>query len=87
MRLGLSWDDAATVIVSTICLYLAFLLMVRVVGQRAFAGRHAPAQNYGVEWADQSGRRRHRDWRTTPEAPWGGRRSVAATATLPSAPR
>ncbi|MEU4214169.1 YetF domain-containing protein [Actinoplanes sp. NPDC026623] len=37
MRLGLRWDDAATVIVSTVCLYLAFLLMVRVVGQRTFA--------------------------------------------------
>jgi hypothetical protein len=51
------------------------------------AGRYAQAQNRGVESADQSGHRRHRDWRTTPEAPLSGRRSVAATATLQSAPR
>ncbi|WP_199516655.1 DUF421 domain-containing protein [Nucisporomicrobium flavum] len=37
MRLGLTWGGAAAVIVSTVCLYTAFLLMLRVVGQRAFA--------------------------------------------------
>ena len=37
MRLGLGWVDAATVVVSTIVVYLAFLVMLRIVGQRALA--------------------------------------------------
>ena len=35
MRLGVSWTDGATVLVSAIGLYLAFLIMLRIVGQRA----------------------------------------------------
>lgn len=37
MRLGLSWTDAATVVVSTVGVYLAFLLLLRLAGQRALA--------------------------------------------------
>ncbi len=37
MRLGLSWTDAATVVVSTIGIYLTFLVLIRMVGQRALA--------------------------------------------------
>src|SRR3954451_3838065 len=37
MRLGLSWTEAATVVVSTIGIYLTFLVLIRIVGQRAFA--------------------------------------------------
>jgi uncharacterized membrane protein YcaP (DUF421 family) len=38
MRLGLSWTDAVTVVLSAIGVYLAFLVLIRVVGQRALAG-------------------------------------------------
>jgi uncharacterized membrane protein YcaP (DUF421 family) len=37
MRLGLSWIDAATVVVSAVGIYLAFLVLLRIVGQRAVA--------------------------------------------------
>src|SRR5690242_11325521 len=37
MRLGMSWTDAATVVVATIGMYLAFLILIRIVGQRALA--------------------------------------------------
>ncbi len=37
MRLGLSWTDAAAVVVSTIGIYLTFLVLIRIVGQRALA--------------------------------------------------
>jgi uncharacterized membrane protein YcaP (DUF421 family) len=37
MRLGLTWIEAATVIVSTVAVYLAFLILIRIVGQRALA--------------------------------------------------
>ncbi len=37
MRLGLSWTDAATVVVSTVGIYLGFLVLLRIVGQRALA--------------------------------------------------
>jgi len=37
MRLGLSWTEAATVVVSTIGIYLTFLVLIRIVGQRALA--------------------------------------------------
>jgi uncharacterized membrane protein YcaP (DUF421 family) len=37
VRLGLSWADAATVVVSAVGVYLAFLLLIRIVGQRALA--------------------------------------------------
>jgi uncharacterized membrane protein YcaP (DUF421 family) len=37
VRLGLSWPDAATVVVSTVGVYLAFLLLLRLAGQRALA--------------------------------------------------
>ncbi|GAA5125612.1 DUF421 domain-containing protein [Pseudonocardia adelaidensis] len=37
MRLGIGWPDAAGVVVSTIGIYLAFLLLLRIVGQRALA--------------------------------------------------
>jgi uncharacterized membrane protein YcaP (DUF421 family) len=37
MRLGLSWIDAATVVVSTVGVYLGFLVLIRLVGQRALA--------------------------------------------------
>jgi hypothetical protein len=51
------------------------------------AGRHAQAQNRGVGSAGQSGRRRHRGWRTTPKARQAGKTWVAAIATPRSAPR
>ena len=35
MRLGLTWTQAATVIVSTIGVYIAFLILLRIFGQRA----------------------------------------------------
>ena len=38
MRLGLSsWADAATVMISAVGVYLAFLILIRIVGQRALA--------------------------------------------------
>jgi uncharacterized membrane protein YcaP (DUF421 family) len=37
MRLGLSWTEAATVVVSTVGIYLGFLVLLRIVGQRAVA--------------------------------------------------
>lgn len=37
MRLGLQWTDAAAVVVSTIGIYLTFLVLIRIVGQRALA--------------------------------------------------
>lgn len=37
MRLGLSLTEAATVVVSTTGVYLAFLVLVKLVGQRALA--------------------------------------------------
>jgi uncharacterized membrane protein YcaP (DUF421 family) len=37
MRLGLSWMDTATVVVSTVGVYVGFLVLIRVVGQRALA--------------------------------------------------
>ena len=37
MRLGLSWTDAAAVVVSTIGIYVTFLVLIRIVGQRALA--------------------------------------------------
>jgi uncharacterized membrane protein YcaP (DUF421 family) len=37
MRLGLTWIEAATVLISTIAVYLAFLILIRIVGQRALA--------------------------------------------------
>lgn len=37
MRLGVSWTDAATVVVSTVGIYVAFLLLLRIAGQRAVA--------------------------------------------------
>ncbi|MEV4703169.1 YetF domain-containing protein [Actinoplanes sp. NPDC049316] len=37
MRWGLGWWDAVTVVGSAIGLYVAFLIMLRIVGQRAFA--------------------------------------------------
>ncbi len=37
MRLGLSWTEAATVVVSTVAMYLAFLILIRIVGQPALA--------------------------------------------------
>lgn len=33
----MSWTDAATVLVSAVGIYLAFLIMLRIVGQRALA--------------------------------------------------
>ena len=35
--MGLSWIDAATVVVSTVGIYLAFLVLLRIAGQRAVA--------------------------------------------------
>jgi hypothetical protein len=37
VRLGLGWADAATVVVSAIGVYLAFLVLLKIVGQRALA--------------------------------------------------
>lgn len=37
MRFGLGWADAAMVVISTIAVYVAFLVLLRVVGQRALA--------------------------------------------------
>jgi uncharacterized membrane protein YcaP (DUF421 family) len=37
MQLGIGWADAATVVVATVGIYLAFLIMLRLVGQRVFA--------------------------------------------------
>ena len=37
MRLGLSWTDAVSVVLSAIGVYLAFLILIRIVGQRALA--------------------------------------------------
>jgi uncharacterized membrane protein YcaP (DUF421 family) len=37
MELGLSWIEAAAVVVSTVAVYLAFLVLIRIVGQRAVA--------------------------------------------------
>lgn len=37
LRLGLTWGQAASVVISTIGIYLAFLVLIRVVGQRALA--------------------------------------------------
>src|SRR5437588_5399586 len=35
--LGVSWSSALTVVVATIGIYLAFLVLIRLVGQRALA--------------------------------------------------
>ena len=37
VRLGLSWTDAISVVLSAIGVYLAFLILIRIVGQRALA--------------------------------------------------
>lgn len=37
LRLGLTWSQAATVVVSTVGIYLTFLVLLRIVGQRALA--------------------------------------------------
>ncbi len=37
MRLGLSWTDASIVVISAVGVYLAFLILIRIVGQRALA--------------------------------------------------
>ena len=37
MRLGLSWTDAVSVVLSAIGVYLAFVILIRIVGQRALA--------------------------------------------------
>ncbi|GAB1692868.1 DUF421 domain-containing protein [Krasilnikovia sp. M28-CT-15] len=37
MRLGMSWADALTVVAAAAGVYLAFLVMIRVVGQQALA--------------------------------------------------
>jgi uncharacterized membrane protein YcaP (DUF421 family) len=37
MDLGLSWQQAASVVVSTIGIYVAFVVLLRLVGQRALA--------------------------------------------------
>lgn len=37
MRLGIGWADAAGVVISTVGVYLAFLILLRLVGQRALA--------------------------------------------------
>jgi hypothetical protein len=44
------------------------------------ADRYARPQACGVATADQPGRRRHRDWRTTPKAPQAGKTQAAAIA-------
>lgn len=36
-ELGLSWGEAATVVVSTVGIYLTFIVLLRIVGQRALA--------------------------------------------------
>jgi uncharacterized membrane protein YcaP (DUF421 family) len=36
-QLGISWTQAAMVVVSTVSIYLTFILFVRVVGQRSLA--------------------------------------------------
>ena len=35
--MGLSWTDAVSVVLSAIGVYLAFLILIRIVGQRALA--------------------------------------------------
>ena len=35
--IGLSWTDAISVVLSAIGVYLAFLILIRIVGQRALA--------------------------------------------------
>lgn len=37
MRLGLSWTDASIVVISAVGVYLAFLILIQIVGQRALA--------------------------------------------------
>jgi uncharacterized membrane protein YcaP (DUF421 family) len=37
LKLGLTWAEAATVVVSTVGIYLTLLVLLRVVGQRALA--------------------------------------------------
>ncbi|MEP6464523.1 MAG: YetF domain-containing protein [Frankiaceae bacterium] len=37
LRLGVTWDQALSVVLSTIGIYLTFLLLLRLVGQRALA--------------------------------------------------
>lgn len=37
MRLGLQWADAASVVVSAVGVYLGFLILIRLIGQRALA--------------------------------------------------
>jgi len=37
MRLGLNWADAATVVVSTVGIYVAFLVFIQIIGQRTMA--------------------------------------------------
>jgi uncharacterized membrane protein YcaP (DUF421 family) len=37
MRFGLTWVDAASVVVSTVGIYVTFVVLLRVVGQRALA--------------------------------------------------
>jgi uncharacterized membrane protein YcaP (DUF421 family) len=37
VRLGLSWTDAVSVVLSAIGVYLAFVILIRIVGQRALA--------------------------------------------------
>ncbi len=37
MSLGLSWSEAASVVVSTIGIYLTFVTLLRLIGQRAVA--------------------------------------------------
>jgi uncharacterized membrane protein YcaP (DUF421 family) len=37
VRLGIGWADAASVVISTVGVYLAFLILLRLVGQRALA--------------------------------------------------
>ena len=39
MRLGLNWADAATVVVSTMGIYVAFLVFIHIIGQRTMATR------------------------------------------------
>lgn len=37
MDLTLTWEEAASVVISTVGIYAAFLLLLRLVGQRALA--------------------------------------------------
>src|SRR5436305_1558716 len=37
VRLGLQWADAASVVVSAVGVYLGFLILIRLIGQRALA--------------------------------------------------